>query len=167
MFETNLRDERYLPFEGAGVISAWSLALLGKPRSFDYDTIADVLLTIRYTARPDENRTDAEKSAAQWLKTHAARVFSMRHEFSTGWAAFKRPRSEGEGPRSVEILTYARSVPFPDGEGHGEAEALAPVILRQCRWRCRPAEKRHLTGKDRLGERDDLRVERAAGERRL
>jgi hypothetical protein len=80
LFETNLRDERYLPFEGAGVISAWSLALLGKPRSFDYDTIADVLLTIRYTARPDENRTDAEKSAAQWLKTHAARVFSMPHE---------------------------------------------------------------------------------------
>lgn len=27
MFETNLRDERFLPFEGAGAISEWSLEL--------------------------------------------------------------------------------------------------------------------------------------------
>ena len=27
MFETNLRDERFLPFEGAGAISSWTLTL--------------------------------------------------------------------------------------------------------------------------------------------
>ena len=30
MFETNLRDERYLPFEGSGAISDWQLTLPGK-----------------------------------------------------------------------------------------------------------------------------------------
>ncbi|KWC42430.1 hypothetical protein WL51_03580 [Burkholderia ubonensis] len=112
LFEVNLRDERYLPFEGAGVISAWSLELLGQPRSFDYDTIADVVLTIRYTARPEGNRAEAEKSAAQWLKTHAARVFSMRHEFSTEWAGFKRPRLDGEGPAVLKFSLTPDQFPF-------------------------------------------------------
>lgn len=112
LFETNLRDERYLPFEGAGVISAWSLDLLGQPRSFDYDTIADVVLTICYTARPDGNRAEAEKSAAQWLGKYAARVFSMRHEFSTEWAGFKRPRSEGEGPAVLKFSLTSDQFPF-------------------------------------------------------
>jgi hypothetical protein len=38
MFETNLRDERFLPFEGAGAISTWNLSLphrAGSVRLFD------------------------------------------------------------------------------------------------------------------------------------
>ncbi len=33
MFETNLRDERFLPFEGAGAISTWTLSLPGPLRA--------------------------------------------------------------------------------------------------------------------------------------
>jgi hypothetical protein len=51
MFEFNFRDERYLPFEGAGVISEWELALPGEYRQFDYATISDVVLHISYTSR--------------------------------------------------------------------------------------------------------------------
>ena len=51
MFETNLREERYLPFEGAGAISTWRLELPSEIRQFDYDTISDVILHVRYTAR--------------------------------------------------------------------------------------------------------------------
>ena len=64
MFELNFRDERYLPFEAAGVISDWSLELFndfngaegdfGRPlRQFDYNTITDVIVHVRYTARED------------------------------------------------------------------------------------------------------------------
>jgi hypothetical protein len=38
LFETNLRDERSLPFENAGVISTWRLELPAVYRQFDYDT---------------------------------------------------------------------------------------------------------------------------------
>jgi len=43
LFETNLRDERYLPFENSGVVSEWQLELPANPskkdpRQFDYDT---------------------------------------------------------------------------------------------------------------------------------
>ena len=54
--EAILRDERYLPFEHSGVISEWQLELpanpsKGDPRQFDYKTISDVILHLRYTAR--------------------------------------------------------------------------------------------------------------------
>lgn len=51
MFEANLRDERYLPLEGGGAIGRWRLQLPGDFRQFDYATIADAILHLRYTAR--------------------------------------------------------------------------------------------------------------------
>jgi len=51
LFELNFRDERYLPFEGAGAISTWHLELPSVIRSFDYDTIADVIIHLSYNAR--------------------------------------------------------------------------------------------------------------------
>jgi hypothetical protein len=104
LFDPSQRDERYQPFEGAGVISSWSLELLGSPPPFDYDTIADVVLTLRYTARSEGNRANAEKAAEQWLQENSARVFSMRHEFASEWAAFKRPLApdnDGEPPKAL------------------------------------------------------------------
>jgi hypothetical protein len=48
VFELDFRDERYLPFEGAGAVnSAWTITLSD---SFDHDTIRDVLLHLSYEA---------------------------------------------------------------------------------------------------------------------
>jgi len=90
IFEASMRDERYLPFEFAGAIGTWSIELLGQPRPFDYDTIADVVLTIRYTARPGGSPEEATTGAQAWLDHNAVRSFSMRHEFTTEWTAFKQ-----------------------------------------------------------------------------
>ncbi len=54
MFQLNFNDERYLPFEGAGVNSEWYLTLPKEVRQFDYNTINDVILTIQYTAEKAE-----------------------------------------------------------------------------------------------------------------
>ncbi|KIO75805.1 hypothetical protein TH53_18480 [Pedobacter lusitanus] len=51
VFELNFKDERYLPFEGTGAISSWRLELPEEVRQFDYSTIADVVLHVKYTAR--------------------------------------------------------------------------------------------------------------------
>jgi Tc toxin complex TcA C-terminal TcB-binding domain len=96
MFETNLRDERYLPFEGSGVISTWRLELPKDIRQFDYNTISDVILHMRYTAR--DGGDQLKKGASNNLKTMideakasgSVRLFSVRHEFPMEWAKFIR-----------------------------------------------------------------------------
>lgn len=42
-------SERYNPFEGAGVISSWRFELPTALRAFDYTSISDVVLNIKYT----------------------------------------------------------------------------------------------------------------------
>lgn len=50
-FDANVRQGGQLPFEGAGAISRWRLELPERSRAFDYDSISDVILDLRYTAR--------------------------------------------------------------------------------------------------------------------
>jgi len=47
----NQRDERYLPFEGAGAESTWRLELPNDFKKFDSKTISDIILHTMYTAR--------------------------------------------------------------------------------------------------------------------
>jgi len=94
LFETNLRDERFLPFEGAGVESTWTLELPSAFRQFDYKTIADVVLHIRYTARQggshfgDRAVAHLEDLVAEAATSGLSLMFSLPHEFSTEWHRF-------------------------------------------------------------------------------
>lgn len=104
LFELNFRDERYLPFEGAGAISRWRLELpsltpttpstVPEFRQFDYHTISDVVLDLGYTARNggDKLRSDAQGAIQSALnrireisteapESGLVRVFSLRKEF--------------------------------------------------------------------------------------
>jgi hypothetical protein len=100
LFELNFRDERYLPFEGAGVISSWSLELTEpvELRQFDYASISDVLLHLRYTAREDaglfkQKAVDYLQSLLQQAGSELPlrRLFSLRQEFATEWHHFLHP----------------------------------------------------------------------------
>jgi hypothetical protein len=99
LFETNLRDERYLPFENSGVISEWKLQLpadpsKADPAQFDYNTISDVILHFRYTAREGGGllRSGAVLNLKEAIEEATAvgcvRLFSVRHEFPSEWAKF-------------------------------------------------------------------------------
>jgi hypothetical protein len=92
MFETNLRDERFLPFEGAGAISTWTLTLPSKLRPFDYMTISDVILHIRYTAReagdPLGSTATNELETMLSQQSGQALLFCLRYDFPTEWSAF-------------------------------------------------------------------------------
>jgi hypothetical protein len=112
MFETNLHDERYLPFEGQGAISTWRIELPKNFKSFDYNTISDVVLHVRYTAR--EGGSQLRGAAEQELQTALndfirvegqrglAQMFSLRHEFSTEWSRFLNAPAD-----AVQSLTMA------------------------------------------------------------
>ncbi|MEA2163477.1 MAG: hypothetical protein QOK37_1604 [Thermoanaerobaculia bacterium] len=94
LFEPSMRDERYLPFEGAGARSRWQLELPVTFQTFDYSTISDVILHLRYTARDGGNALS--KAATDALKARLntedpqplMRLFSLRHEFPSEWHRF-------------------------------------------------------------------------------
>jgi hypothetical protein len=94
VFEFSFRDERYMPFEGAGASSDWQLDLPATFRAFDYRTISDVVLRIDYVAEESaELRAEVEKANATaeqsllvWLKNTGLPVsFSVRHDFPDAW----------------------------------------------------------------------------------
>lgn len=93
VFQLNFNDNRYMPFEGAGVISSWKLLLPKSFRQFDYDTINDVMIHISYTAEYDElfrDKVEEQNDAIEGTLTNIlkkdnelSRTFSFRQEFST------------------------------------------------------------------------------------
>jgi hypothetical protein len=94
MFEPNLNDQRFLPFEGAGAIGTWTLSLPGPLRVFDYMTISDVILHLRYTARSGGGAlaAQASKELAMMLDTAGqsgqAVMLNLRYDFPAEWATF-------------------------------------------------------------------------------
>jgi hypothetical protein len=119
MFELNFRDERYLPFEGAGAVGRWRLSMPKILRPFDYSTITDVILHIKYTARDGGGllRTAAQDSVIDAVNAIGAdnsgfnRLFSLRHEFPTEWNRFAKGSSAND-PRSEEFALSLRRFPF-------------------------------------------------------
>jgi hypothetical protein len=122
LFETNLRDERYLPFENSGVISEWQLELPANPSKkdpaqFDYNTISDVILHIRYTAREGGGilRNGAIEHVKELIKDAKAvgsvRLFSVRHEFPSDWANFQSQAADAN--QRFELIVGLRPEHYP------------------------------------------------------
>jgi hypothetical protein len=116
LFEPNLRDDRYLPFEGAGVESEWRIELPKDFRQFDYDTISDVIIHLRYTARDGGSalKEKAREELRKQLKTQEGegplyRMFSTRQEFSSEWHRFLHPQQD----RPHELVLDLRQSRFP------------------------------------------------------
>jgi hypothetical protein len=118
LFEQNLHDERYLPFEGNGAISEWRVELPKEFRQFDYNTISDVILHMRYSAR-DGGATLKQQASTELRQALEAmeleddrrghsRLFSARHEFASEWHRFMNPAVESSGQKLVLHLTSDR-----------------------------------------------------------
>jgi hypothetical protein len=120
LFETNLNDQRYLPFEASGAVnSQWQLTLPSDVPQFDFDTITDAVLHIRYTAREGGDTLKAAAvSNLQTLINKAQTVgstclFSVRHDFPSQWAKFQSVTISGATPTAELQLAFAAELyPF-------------------------------------------------------
>ena len=140
LFETSLRDERYLPFEYSGVISQWELELPanpmnGEPCQFDFDTITEVILHIRYTAREGGEllRSTAvanlQKQIANAQTVGSVRLFSIRHEFPGEWAKFRSVTIGGTTPTAgLSLNLLPQHYPF------WAQPLLGPSSIRQIQF---------------------------------
>jgi hypothetical protein len=108
LFEVDFRDERYLPFEGAGAACRWRIELDPDCNRFDLETVTDVVLHVKYTARDGGQRL-REKAKARWKRLVAdqeshplARLFSMKHDFPTEWHRL-RTQADANGEHAQTI----------------------------------------------------------------
>jgi Tc toxin complex TcA C-terminal TcB-binding domain/Neuraminidase-like domain len=130
VFEFSFRDERYMPFEGAGAISTWMIELPDGFRQFDYQTISDVIVHISYTAQLDgklrQNVEQKNGAIATVLKSQPLqRLFSLRQEFPS--ALIRLLHSPANTPLTVTI--GANYLPYFI-TGSNIAVTTAQLVLR-------------------------------------
>ena len=94
MFETNLRDERFLPFEGAGAESTWKLELPARlpPVRLQHHLGRDPAHPLH---RPSGRRATADEGGREHSGAHRGGntagltlLFSLKHEFPNEWHRF-------------------------------------------------------------------------------
>ncbi len=129
VFTVNFRDERYLPFETAGAVSTWMITMPPACNAFDFDTITDVVLKVSYTARYGGDLMRSQAFAAATLpalpqQTQAPafgalpaqsgrdRLFSVRHEFPSGWYGLLHPSDGTAAYGQLPLWISADRFPF-------------------------------------------------------
>jgi hypothetical protein len=142
LFEPAMRDERYLPFEGAGVISTWKLELPTDFKTFDYGTISDVVFPLRYTARDGgEPLRDAATASAVELVGNAtarplSRLVSLRHEFPSKWHRFVSAPASAVNAITVDLgvtrfpyFVHGRTIRITGAQPIARTMAAGPVAV--------------------------------------
>jgi hypothetical protein len=101
--------ELRLPFEGMGVDGAWELRLPKASNPFTFSTLADVLLTLEYTALES---SVYRRQVLQEIDRAVSgdRTFSLRHEFADAWYELHNP-SRSTTPMVVTFETRAPDFP--------------------------------------------------------
>ncbi|MFO0761439.1 MAG: neuraminidase-like domain-containing protein [Byssovorax sp.] len=137
LFEPNLRDERYLPFEGLGVIGTFTIDLPKANNAFDVSAISDVVLHLRYTARSagseNESFVNAVKAsifegASPRVRT-GRRIFSAREDFPDAWAEFMSPPPDQDD----QVLSFPLDAAlFPYSAGNGALTVTKATLY--ARW---------------------------------
>lgn len=105
----SIQPEMLLPFENTGVDTSWVLNIPRAANLFDYGTIADVLLTMEYTALYDDTyRTQVCRSLGTVFS--ADRPFSFRQELPDQWYDLHNPE-QTETPMAIRFRTSSADFP--------------------------------------------------------
>jgi hypothetical protein len=117
LFELDAQGvDMLLPMEGTGVDARWEFRLPKAANQFDFSTIADVVLTLEYTALNSfDYYQDVIQSPALTRAISADRPFSFRHEFADAWYDLHNP-DQSDDPMSVTLETTRDAFP-PNADG--------------------------------------------------
>jgi hypothetical protein len=109
VFELDVQSELLLPFEGIGVDTSWMFEMPKAANPFDYRTIADVLITIEYTAL---HSFDYRQQVIQRLEraVSADRSFSLRDHFPDQWYELNNS-DQSDTPLSISFKIAREDYP--------------------------------------------------------
>lgn len=115
VFVLDYNDELLLPFEGTGVASQWVFEMPKAANRFDFRSVADILMTIEYTA------LDSREYGRQVLRTMdprfvLERAFSFRQNFADAWYDLNHPRLQAPEEQMVVSFETNRGDFAPNAE---------------------------------------------------
>jgi hypothetical protein len=129
LVELEPEGELLLPFEGMGVDTSWDLQLPKAANPFDYRAVADVLLTLEYTALSNPvYRRQVIKQLDR--KISGDRIFSFREQFSDSWYELNNADAMEDAGRRMVANFSTRRDDFPP---HIEDLHIRHITLRVAR----------------------------------
>jgi hypothetical protein len=138
LFELNFRDDRYLPFEFAGVVSRWRIELPQETNSFDLiNDLNDIFLQMNLTAREGGPllREAALDAARRHLPADGLRLFDVRRDLPDVWPAVRHPhRRDGRTPweRRFDLRLSGSMFPFVPNSQVSWVDGLEVFIQAPC-----------------------------------
>jgi hypothetical protein len=131
LFEANLHDDRWLPFEGQGVISTMNMVLDPRDNNFDFTTITDVVLHLRYTARGGGDQTAANfVRAALKPPTSRSALVSVRNTFGDAYYTFFNPSDPTATQQTLNLSMTNILFPFSNlGSGILKIEGMTYYMV--------------------------------------
>jgi len=111
LFDLDTQPELLVPFEGIGVDTTWELRLPKPANQIDYGAIADVLITIDYTAL---DSADHRQRVLRQLdpRFRADRPFSFRRDFADAWYDLHHPELVADAEQMV-VRFHTEREDFP------------------------------------------------------
>ncbi|MEV8369059.1 neuraminidase-like domain-containing protein [Microbacterium sp. NPDC064584] len=98
-------DDRYEPFEGAGLISHWTIELDPRDNAFDIETLTDFVLTIGYEGDAGSAALVAQARAAvaEAVPRRGAALVWLDGARATEWVRFLHPPTGQEQTLTLEV----------------------------------------------------------------
>jgi hypothetical protein len=127
VFQLDYAGEFRLPFEGGGVEADWVLELPRAANPFDFRTIADVIMTIEYTALADDGYRRRVQLALGNTRS-GERAFSFKFNYPDLWYQLHNPDSYAQ-PMTVTFDT--RAADFPANVAAAAIDQVMLYVLRQ------------------------------------
>ncbi|KAF5874209.1 putative toxin subunit protein [Botrytis fragariae] len=122
VFELDFSGPRYMPFEGAGAISAWRLEFPAPIRHFNYESITDVQLHIQYTAYEGgptlrKAAKDAVVQAAQSIEAQGQHqgywaLWDLKTDFAAKWVDFGKTLLTTNVEATLDLGNLKDRLPF-------------------------------------------------------
>jgi hypothetical protein len=124
---TQLNTELLNPFEAMGVESKWEFKLPHFSNRMDYDSIADVIISVDYTALDSADYRSFVLSDIE-NQFSFSRAFSFKNNFPDQWYELGNVL---EGVSEFEVTFQTRKADFPAGLNSMEASRLILYFVRE------------------------------------
>ena len=122
-----------LPFEGLGVASNWVFSMPKAANAFDFNTIADVVFTIEYSAiYSDEYRQQVVQRLNAGRSFEGERAFSLRQHFADEWYNLHHPELFDDVNQQMRSVMEFKRSDFPPNliEGSLKLSHLTLYVAR-------------------------------------